>query len=209
MDSLVKNKLMTKPLVSTYQPIEVVLKTPKEGMDIKGVTVRDARKKNRDFDIQDLKERLKQNKIARVQISRPAIEEEVSMTSESTKPIGPIQKKVRKLNKKKLVIVEDDEDFERIKKQDGTEVDVDEAPEPTDEELEKRRKDRQKRRTPKVSASIDPKFRGIVEMNPKEWEDVSGKQIAKRLPRKEAPIKIRVDSYYMSNRKIFVNFIFL
>ena len=47
----------------------------------------------------------------------------------------------------------------------------------TEEELEKRRKkDRQKRRTPKVSASIDPcKFRGIVEMNPKEWEDVSGK----------------------------------
>ena len=44
-------------------------------------------------------------------------------------------------------------------------------------------------------------------MNPKEWEDVSGKQIAKRLPRKEAPIKIRIDSYYMNNRKIFVNFI--
>ena len=208
MDSLVKNKLMTKPLVSTYEPIEVVLKTPKEGTDIKGVTVRDARKKNRDFDIQDLKERLKQNKIARVQISRPAIEEEVSMTSEFTKPIGPIQKKVRKLNmKKKLLLVEDDEDYERIKKKDGTQVEEDDNIEPTEEELEKRRKDRQKRRTPKVSASIDPKFRGIVEMNPKEWEDVSGKQIAKRLPRKEAPIKIRIDSYYMNNRKIFVNFI--
>ena len=31
MDSLVKNKLMTKPMVSTYEPIEVVLKTPKGG----------------------------------------------------------------------------------------------------------------------------------------------------------------------------------
>ena len=62
MDSLVKNKLMTKPLVSTYQPIEVVLKNPKEGTNIKGVTVRDSRKKYKDFDIQDLKERLKENK---------------------------------------------------------------------------------------------------------------------------------------------------
>ena len=45
MDSLVKNKLMTKPMVLPHQPVEVVLKSPKEGMDIKGVTVRDARKK--------------------------------------------------------------------------------------------------------------------------------------------------------------------
>ena len=207
MDSLVKNKLMTKPLVSTYQPIEVVLKNSKEGTNIKGVTVRDSRKKYKDFDIQDLKERLKENKIARVQVRRPAIEEEVSMTSEFPKPIGPVQKKVRKLNRRKLVIVEDEEHFDTIRNKDGTEVAVDETKELTEEELEKRAKDREKRRTPKVSASIDPKFRGIVEMNPKEWEDVSGKPIAKRLPSKEAPIKFKIDSYYMNNRKIFVNFI--
>ena len=35
MDTLVKNKLMTKPMVLPHQPVEVVLKSPKEGMDIK------------------------------------------------------------------------------------------------------------------------------------------------------------------------------
>lgn len=203
MDSLVKNKLMTKPMVSPHQPVEVVLKSPKEGTDIKGVTVRDARKKNRDYDIQDLTDRLKQTKLAKVKISRPAIEEEVSMTFETTQPIAPVQKKIRKLTKKKLVIVEDDEDIPKITKRDGTEVEVDDTVELTEEELEKRGRDKRKRRTPKA----DTKLKGVVDMNPKEWEDVSGKQVAKRLPRKEPPVKIRIDSYYMNNRKIFVNFV--
>ncbi len=207
MDTLVKNKLMTKPMVLPHQPVEVVLKSPKEGMDIKGVTVRDARKKNKDYDIYDLRERLKQAKIARVKVSRPAIEEEVSMTSEMPTPIAPVQKKVRKLSKRKLVIVEDNEDFETIRKQDGTELEVDETPEPTEEELERMKQDKHRRRTPKVSSRGDAKTKGVVDMNPKEWEDVSGKEIAKRLPRKDPPVKIRIDSYYMNNRKIFVNFI--
>ena len=54
MDSLVKNKLMTKPMVLPQQPVEVVLQSNKEGTDIRGVTVRDARKKNKDFDTADL-----------------------------------------------------------------------------------------------------------------------------------------------------------
>ena len=207
MDTLVKNKLMTKPMVLPHQPVEVVLKSPKEGMDIKGVTVRDARKKNKDYDIHDLRERLKQAKIARVKVSTPAIEEEVSMASEMPRPIAPVQKKVRKLSKRKLVIVEDDEDFDKIVKKDGSEVEVDVSLEPSEEELERMKQDKHRRRTPKVSSRGDTKTKGVADMNPKEWEDISGKQIAKRLPRKDAPVKIRIDSYYMNNRKIFVNFI--
>ena len=116
MDSLVKNKLMTKPMVLPQQPVEVVLQSNKEGTDIRGVTVRDARKKNKDFDIEDLRERLKQTKLSKVKISRPAIEEDVAQITSAPKPIGPVQKKVRKLTTKKLTIVEDDEDFEKIKK---------------------------------------------------------------------------------------------
>ena len=207
MDSLVKNKLMTKPLVTPHQPVEIVLKTPKEGTDIRGVTVRDARKKNRDYDIDDLTTRLKQTRLAKVKVSRPAIEEEVSLTTEQRAPVVPSPKKIRKLTKKKLVIVEDDEDFEKIKKRDGTELEVDDTIELTEEQLERMRRDKDKRRTPKTSKQTGPATKGVVNMDPKDWEDVSGTKVAKRLPRKEAPVKIRIDSYYMSNRKIFVNFI--
>lgn len=207
MDSLVKNKLMTKPMVLPQQPVEVVLQSNKDGTDIRGVTVRDARKKNKDFDIEDLRERLKQTKLSKVKISRPAIEEDVAQITSAPKPVGPVQKKVRKLTTKKLTIVEDDEDFEKIKKKDGTEIEEDTAIELTEEELEIRRKDRDRRRTPKAKTTQEDKSKGIAELQPKEWEDISGKKIIKRIPAKEAPVKIRIDSYYMNNRKIFINFI--
>ena len=55
------------------------------------------------------------------------------------------------------------------------------------------------RRTPKVQ-------RGVAELGPEEWVEISGEKITKRLPAKEPPVKIKLSSYYMNNRKIFVNF---
>jgi hypothetical protein len=54
-----------------------------------------------------------------------------------------------------------------------------------------------KRATPKVE-------KGVAELGPEEWVEIGD---LRRLPVKTAPVNIKVSSYYMNNRQIFVNFI--
>jgi SNF2 family DNA or RNA helicase len=54
-----------------------------------------------------------------------------------------------------------------------------------------------KRATPKVE-------RGVAELGPEEWVEIGD---LRRLPVRSAPVNIKVSSYYMNNRQIFVNFI--
>ena len=200
MDNLVKSKLMVKPIVAPMKPVEVFLRGATEGepVNIQGVTIRDTRKKNKDYDIADLRERMKQSHLSKVLVKRPAMEPEMTATMEPLLPAPP--KKAKKLTKKKLVIIEDDADMERddTLKLDGEEEDLDEEEEER-AEAERLRKEKRGRKTAKVS-------REVVEMGPEEWVDLPGTKITLRLPKKQPPVKFRLSSYYMNNRKIFVNF---
>jgi hypothetical protein len=54
-----------------------------------------------------------------------------------------------------------------------------------------------KRQTPKLK-------KGVAELGPEEWVEIGD---LSRLPPKQPKINIKVPSYYMNNRQIFVNFI--
>ena len=187
MDSLVKDKLKMKPIVTSHKPIEVRIRV--DAPVIKGVTIRDVRETSKPYDMTELKERLKESKLSHVTMkitSAAPIETPLSLVPQAPPP----KKHAKKITKKKLVIIaEEDEDMR------GTAPEKVEMVETAISLVEKE----SARRTPKVQ-------RGVAELGPEEWVEISGEKITKRLPAKEPPVKIKLSSYYMNNRKIFVNF---
>jgi hypothetical protein len=186
MDSLVKDKLKMKPIVTSHKPIEVRIRV--DAPVIKGVTIRDVRESAQPYDMAELKERLKESKLSHVSMkitSAAPIETPLSLVPQAP----PAKKHAKKITKKKLVIIaEDDEEKATAPEMmaDTTAVAI----------IEKE----SARRTPRVQ-------RGVAELGPEEWVEISNKKITKRLPAREPPVKIKLSSYYMNNRKIFVNFI--
>jgi hypothetical protein len=189
MDSLVKDKLKMKPIVTSHKPIEVRIRV--DAPVIKGVTIRDVRESAQPYDMTELKERLKESKLSHVTMkitSAAPIETPLSLVPQAP----PAKKYAKKITKKKLVIIAEDDEEQR-----ATEKVI--APEMIDTEVAVIEKE-SARRTPRVQ-------RGVAELGPEEWVEISGEKISKRLPAKEPPVKIKLSSYYMNNRKIFVNFI--
>ena len=185
MDSLVKDKLKMKPIVTSHKPIEVRIRV--DAPVIKGVTIRDARDTSKPYDMTELKERLKENKLSHVTMkitSVAPIETPLSLVPQAP----PAKKHAKKIIKKKLVIIAEEDEEPRAT-----------APEMVETAISLVEKD-SARRTPRVQ-------RGVAELGPEEWVEISGEKIMKRLPAKEPPVKIKLSSYYMNNRKIFVNFI--
>jgi len=134
-----------------------------------------------------LKERLKESKLSHVTMkitSAAPIETPLSLVPQAP----PAKKHAKKIIKKKLVIIAEDDEEKAVAPEMMTETAV--------AVIEKE----SARRTPKVQ-------RGVAELGPEEWVEISGEKISKRLPAKEPPVKIKLSSYYMNNRKIFVNFI--
>ena len=188
MDSLVKDKLKMKPIVTSHKPIEVRIRV--DAPVIKGVTIRDVRESSKPYDMTELKERLKESKLSHVTMkitSVAPIETPLSLVPQAPPP----KKHAKKIIKKKLVIIAEEDDDMR-----GTEKVA--APEMVETAISLVEKE-SARRTPRVQ-------RGVAELGPEEWVEISGEKITKRLPAKEPPVKIKLSSYYMNNRKIFVNF---
>ena len=189
MDSLVKDKLKMKPIVTSHKPIEVRIRV--DAPVIKGVTIRDVRDSAQPYDMTELKERLKESKLSHVTMkitSAAPIETPLSLVPQAPPP----KKYAKKITKKKLVIIAEEDEEPR-----GTERVA--APEMVETAISLVEME-SARRTPRVQ-------RGVAELGPEEWVEISGEKITKRLPAKEPPVKIKLSSYYMNNRKIFVNFI--
>lgn len=187
MDILVKNNLTHKPNVSPHVPVEVTIQAVPG--DIKGVEIRDLRNKNKDLNVVDIKEKLLASKLHKVSVHKPKVHEDTTFTSYKM-PIREKQPIVKKV--KQRVIIKEDEN-------DGEEEERDEIEEDLDEEVEE-----QPRRRRRITTKLPPH---VAELGPEEWVTMPGTVIEKRIPRKEPPVKFRLSSYYMNNRKIFVNFI--
>ena len=95
MDSLVKDKLKMKPIVTSHKPIEVRIRV--DAPVIKGVTIRDVRETSKPYDMTELKERLKESKLSHVTMkitSAAPIETPLSLVPQAPPP----KKYAKKLN---------------------------------------------------------------------------------------------------------------
>lgn len=161
------------------------------------------------YDRAALLKKLAESKNTKVTIN-PVIE--IEEKKNEPKPDTVIKiKKAKKLEIKKPLIIEEDEDEdgekspqEYIKKKvkfkdDDAEV-INEVKEKRDETIQIKLPKEQKRKTKKPE-------KGIAIIGPEINIQIGDTEITKRLPKKSPPINIKVGSYIMNNREIFVNFI--
>ena len=195
------SKLKLKPVVKPHEQVPITIK--QEPIIIKGITLTDARATNKETidDIELLRENLKKNKMVKVSVKMPtdATDTDVEQAKETTKTlealketiiIEPPKKKAKKVQNKLLIIQEEESEDKNQGKIEGKEI----VPL---EKVEKLDKGKKERKTPKIQ-------KGVSELGAEEWVEIGN---LNRLPVRPPQINIKVSSYYMNNRKIFVNFI--
>ena len=193
-----KNKLKVKPNVEEQvKQVEIVLPTKAEPVELRKVKIVDERKKEGSFNMAELTEQLKEHKLSKV-----------SSRIEPLKPttIKPKSKLPMKRPLLKLVYEEKDED-EDEREDAGLEPHVrtdvvrkEEDMEADEGEGEGEQQKTTGRRTKK------PK-KGVAVLSPEQWIDIQKIKTVTRLPQQMPSVNIKVSSYYMNNREIFVNFI--
>jgi hypothetical protein len=139
-------------------------------------------------------------------------------------PLPPTTKKVKKIESKKAVIIEnddknDEEEEEFIMGKPKKKVAFEEEAvvlEPVESPDEFVLKPKKKEGEEDVIPVIAPKKKkrltekpekGIAILGPETLVQIGDTDLTKRLPKKSPPVIIKVSSYYMNNREIFINFI--
>lgn len=167
---------------------------------------------NKDYNRNEILMKLAENKKTRVKV-KPLME-----AVEASKQIEPIPtpapqiqeqppaKKARKMANKPLII-EGDEEIENVEQnknaaiETALEIVAEELPQGEETALtEKNAPAKRGRTTKKVE-------KGIAVLGPENVVEIGDTPMSQRLAKKEPPVIIKVSSYYMNNREIFVNFI--
>jgi len=145
------------------------------------------------FDYKSYLKKLEENKKLKVTIKPlQKISEEKQFSEPISLPI-PVKKPKKVEGKKQLLIIEEDEEEE-------------EEEEPAKKVLEEVQKievpmpKKKERKTKKVE-------KGVAVLGDEVIARIGDTDLKNRLPKKEPPVIVKVSSYYMNNREIFVNFI--
>jgi len=163
---------------------------------------------NKGYNRNDFLMKLTENKKTKVKV-KPIME--TVEASKQTEPIvqpAPIEvqppvKKAKKITKKKLLIIEGDADADEEGAENVEKIIAEELPQGEEEVValtEKKEPGKRGRTTKKVE-------KGIAVLGPENVVEIGDTPLSQRLAKKDPPVIIKVSSYYMNNREIFVNFI--
>jgi len=207
----IKDRLKVKPVIS--QPQEefgVVLpaKQPVGEEVVNPPTVRDERDVG--FDRKALQERLTERKLQTVRLQFPAPTEKKVLRIAPV--VAPRSRVIPVSNK--LLLEEDsdaEEEEDKEEEQDKEAKAVYEAEDELEEEIKKaaaaiRKKEKTSVDQSSLKPAYDPKTRGVVLLDEKDWVEFGEGPLDKKLPKRSPQVNLKVSSYYMNNREIFVNF---
>jgi hypothetical protein len=219
----IKQKLMIKPTINENESVIVAINVensgnqekPDESKNIaeiqKTIIIDDSAK---EYNREELFKKLAKNNLIKVK-AKPVLEKvkETEIVANIPFPIQPQSnepKKVKKIPKKKLLLVEDEvrppENQEGVELQEfEPEIEPEVAPVvepvPVEVEVPTEKKEPKKGRTTKKV----PK--GVAVLGPENFVEIGTTKLSDRLIKKQPPVLIRTSSYYMNNRELFVNFI--
>ena len=191
----------------------------------RAVTIIDERNTNRgitEADADNIMKKLREKRLSKVTVRFP---EEKPMTKIEEEPPSKTQtmvereevKKTKKPKKIKthLILEEEGEKTEGREEKTKEEKEGERKEKPELEEIElviedeepilKEKEIKEKSRVKKEERITEKVKKGVAELGPEQWVKIDSKPIFSRLPPKEAPVKVKLSSYYMANRKIFVN----
>jgi len=158
------------------------------------------------YDRMSLLQKLKDSKITKVSI-KPLIEE--AEEKKIVEPVIQVKKQAKKI-KLPLIIEGDEEGDEEEKKK----LDIQKKKLIIQEDIED--VEGEEKKEPEIIPLLVPEkkgrktkkiVKGITILGPETILDLSQESMVKRLPKKSPPVLIKVPSYYMNNREIFINFI--
>ena len=160
------------------------------------------------YDREGLFKKLMESKKIKVTV-KPNVQINEEKKQYEPAPLPPTTKKVKKIAAKKALIIEGDdgeekkeEEFvmEKPKKKVAFEEEVrDKLLEPV-ESIPIVAPKKKKRLTEKLE-------KGVAILGPETLVQIGDTDLSKRLPKKLPPVILKVSSYYMNNREIFINFI--
>lgn len=180
-----KDQLKLKPRVHERDPVVVRFEKT-----IPDTTIVD--KRDEGYNRDQLLERIKQKKLSKV-VSK---EKPITIVESRAPEVIEIVKrpKIKKLKTvKQFTIVEDEGEPEKGREEDQN---LGQEEEPIEIDIQPTKK----RRTKKLE-------KGVVELGAEHMIEIGDTPIKKRLPVNPPTIDIKVSSYFMNNREIFVNFI--
>ena len=219
-----KEKLMIKPNVEDRERIAVVIKgvkkhqkpiaekeeAPKLVLENEEKAVKEepttkmpliVDETEKGYDIDALKKKLLENKKLTVTV-KPIMK--VSEDKKSSQPLPlPVPKKIQKLDVNKKLIIEDDEEAEadaQMAAEAQTKVRFEIEPEEVTDIIPIKEPKKKQRFTLKVE-------KGVAILGPETLVEIGDTDLRSRMPKRAPPVIIKVSSYYMNNREIFVNFI--
>jgi hypothetical protein len=157
------------------------------------------------FNREELLKKLGQNK--KIIISqKPFLEkEETKIDIKEIKKEENI-KKPKKIGKKKKLLIYDSADDEDIEKK-PTNIDLVKVEDLKPNEVPPEKEIIQIKVPKKRGRKTQKPEKGVAILGPEVIVEFGDTELLKRLPKKKAPVNIKVSSYYMNNREIFVNFI--
>ena len=223
-----KEKLMIKPNIEERERVAVVIKGVKKPIKKKAIKTNVIEEGEEDkinngpiivdetqkgYDRDALIKKLMESKKIKVTI-KPIIKITEEKKFSEPVPITPSIKKVKKIQGKKPLIIEPDEGEEN--QIEGYDIDEEFVLQPKKkvefEELpelpEEKKEETIALIIPKKKKRLTEKpEKGIAILGPETLVQIGDTDLSKRLPKKLPPIFIKVSSYYMNNREIFINFI--
>lgn len=159
------------------------------------------------YDRDALIKKLMESKKIKVTV-KPTVQMSEEKKQSEPVPIPPSDKKVKKIEVKKPLILEEEDEEEFVMKP-KKKVAFEESPE---EEFVMKPKKKDEETVaiiaPKKKKRLTEKLeKGVAILGPETLVEIGDTDLTKRLPKKSPPVIIKVSSYYMNNREIFINFI--
>ena len=157
------------------------------------------------FDRDALFKKLTENKKTKVTI-KPLIQvEENRKKATIIEEPEKLVKKAKKIETKKPLLIEDEEEEFVMEPKKKVQFVIDEEEE---EEGKKKEEEVIPIKAPKKKQRITEKpEKGVAIVGPETLVEIGDTDLTKRMPKKSPPVLIKVSSYYMNDREIFVNFI--
>ena len=205
-----KEKLRVKPIVEAHEKVMVAIPIPNapEKVVLKKVTIMDER--GSEFNRAALLLKLKDAKLSKI-IQKPTIKFAVIPEEEVSLP----KKKAKKISKKIIFSLEEEGIPIIPSKKEGKVGEIEEEGERKEKKEEEKVEEPEKgEKEEDIEGEVVVKKRrtkrpvkGVIIIPPEEWVEIEGSPALSRLPVKKPHVNIKVSSYFMNNREIFINFI--
>jgi hypothetical protein len=225
-----KEKLMIKPVIEERERVAVLIKGIKKPKKLKTISKEEEDNKvdqedelqdkqtgpiiemqmDKDFDRKALLTKLAESKKLKVTI-KPVMEITEEKRVSEPVPLPEPEIKAKKIEAKKRLIIEP-EDEEMVEEKINQEKEESDGEEIVLKPKKKIHFAEEQQiipiKVPKKKQRITNKIeKGIAVLGPETIVEIGDTDLRKRIPKKSPPVILKVSSYYMNNREIFINFI--